>query len=547
MGGIIDKAIPMMEQAGLISQVPNQGQAQQQVRPMGLLFNPDGSYPTDRPLNQTQGQPQQGRFKRPAGYENFLKQFMQKHAQRQQAARGGRMGYAAGGLGTQNWNVAQAMQPRSNNTSNFFSPQQPRGSMGGGGFNLGQKPNNPFSSQPRPSNPLMNNQPRNNPLVNIKNNWGNIGQPRNNFNQPVNNTPINPNPINNTPINPNPINNSEQPPVWTRKPSLIAEDDPFYSSDEYNTVRSYGGPAIDAMYDSPYFGSVSSGTTGSMMDKAYEDYLTRIGTPFESKLPKPIPQFQLPIPGGQNPIIDPGFNMDPVSKLGPNMPIGGQQPNNPGGFMPETTPSNLPPKLIDLIRPGILPNSPVSKFGPQPLPVTQPRLKYNNRDRVPTSLNRMNRLNRADGGSMNVEPISFGQLLGGQAGATVGGQQDQQQHQQQSQQYSNPYSSIGASSGQNTQQQQPQQFDAFSSYANFGAPGYANGGMLDLKGHEMDYRAKGGFVPIGKKERADDVPARLSKNEFVFTADAVRNAGGGNINKGAEKMYRLMKQLEGKF
>ena len=63
---------------------------------------------------------------------------------------------------------------------------------------------------------------------------------------------------------------------------------------------------------------------------------------------------------------------------------------------------------------------------------------------------------------------------------------------------------------------------------------------------ELDYRNTGGFVPIGVKERADDVPAMLSKNEFVFTADAVRGAGNGDINKGAQKMYKTMKQLEGK-
>ena len=63
---------------------------------------------------------------------------------------------------------------------------------------------------------------------------------------------------------------------------------------------------------------------------------------------------------------------------------------------------------------------------------------------------------------------------------------------------------------------------------------------------ELDYRNTGGFVPIGVKEKADDVPAMLSKNEFVFTADAVRNAGGGDINKGAQKMYNLMKSLENK-
>lgn len=61
---------------------------------------------------------------------------------------------------------------------------------------------------------------------------------------------------------------------------------------------------------------------------------------------------------------------------------------------------------------------------------------------------------------------------------------------------------------------------------------------------ELDYRDEGGFVPIGIKEKADDVPAMLSKNEFVFTADAVRNAGDGDVDKGAEKLYKTMKTLE---
>ena len=69
------------------------------------------------------------------------------------------------------------------------------------------------------------------------------------------------------------------------------------------------------------------------------------------------------------------------------------------------------------------------------------------------------------------------------------------------------------------------------------------GGMMDLGGFEKDYR-EGGFVPLGAEERADDVPARLSKNEFVFTAKAVRNAGGGDIDKGAEVMQNMMDNLE---
>ena len=71
----------------------------------------------------------------------------------------------------------------------------------------------------------------------------------------------------------------------------------------------------------------------------------------------------------------------------------------------------------------------------------------------------------------------------------------------------------------------------------------AEGGIMNLGGMEMDLRG-GGFVPLGAKEKADDVPARLSKIEFVMTADAVRAAGGGSVDKGADKMYKLMKGLE---
>ena len=68
--------------------------------------------------------------------------------------------------------------------------------------------------------------------------------------------------------------------------------------------------------------------------------------------------------------------------------------------------------------------------------------------------------------------------------------------------------------------------------------------LIDMGGKEKDYRETGGFVDMGRMEKADDVPARLSKNEFVFTADAVRNAGDGDVDKGAEVMYNMMKNLE---
>ena len=85
--------------------------------------------------------------------------------------------------------------------------------------------------------------------------------------------------------------------------------------------------------------------------------------------------------------------------------------------------------------------------------------------------------------------------------------------------------------------------EMFENKAKGGRVGAEEGGLMNLGGKEMDMRG-GGFIPIGKKERADDVPARLSKNEFVMTADAVRAAGGGSVNKGAKRMYDVMNKLE---
>jgi hypothetical protein len=102
-------------------------------------------------------------------------------------------------------------------------------------------------------------------------------------------------------------------------------------------------------------------------------------------------------------------------------------------------------------------------------------------------------------------------------------------------------------------QQQEQGMQQPMMAANGGRMNYAEGGgimdteqaeMIDMGGMEKDYRNEGGFVAMGGEERADDVPARLSKNEFVFTADAVRNAGGGDIDRGSEVMQNLMDNLE---
>ena len=84
-----------------------------------------------------------------------------------------------------------------------------------------------------------------------------------------------------------------------------------------------------------------------------------------------------------------------------------------------------------------------------------------------------------------------------------------------------------------------------------GTPGDDNG-LMALKTRmnsagvkELDLRDSGGFIPpVGVKEKADDIPAMVSNNEFVMTADAVRGLGNGNVEKGAQRMYDVMKSLE---
>jgi len=79
---------------------------------------------------------------------------------------------------------------------------------------------------------------------------------------------------------------------------------------------------------------------------------------------------------------------------------------------------------------------------------------------------------------------------------------------------------------------------------------FADGGSIPQtnnvpNGMQLDGRG-GGFIPMGARERKDDVPAMLAKNEFVMTADAVRGMGNGDVNQGAQKMYDLMNNLESK-
>jgi hypothetical protein len=108
--------------------------------------------------------------------------------------------------------------------------------------------------------------------------------------------------------------------------------------------------------------------------------------------------------------------------------------------------------------------------------------------------------------------------------------------------FGKPYKELNADELEEFQEEMRRLMNKFMS--NGGRINRAEGGIMDLGGMEKDYRAEGGFVPIGREEKADDVPARLSVNEFVFTADAVRNAGGGDIDKGAQVMENMMRHLE---
>jgi len=86
--------------------------------------------------------------------------------------------------------------------------------------------------------------------------------------------------------------------------------------------------------------------------------------------------------------------------------------------------------------------------------------------------------------------------------------------------------------------------DVIDTFSKKAEGGIMNRNLLNT-GVDKDMRG-GGFIPEGTKEKADDVPARLSKNEFVMTADAVRAAGGGSVNQGAKRMYETMHKLEAK-
>jgi len=155
----------------------------------------------------------------------------------------------------------------------------------------------------------------------------------------------------------------------------------------------------------------------------------------------------------------------------------------------------------------------------------------------------------------NAIPLGIGAATGYALGAPQGENESDEDFAKRQQEEVNPLITYY---GRNLQIKNPyfyQKFGAtnpFETAAQGGIMGYKKGGSMvpparQIEGGilELDARKTGGYIPYGKKERHDDVPAMLAKDEFVFTSKAVKAAGGGDARRGAAKMYALMKQLEG--
>ena len=153
---------------------------------------------------------------------------------------------------------------------------------------------------------------------------------------------------------------------------------------------------------------------------------------------------------------------------------------------------------------------------------------------------------------MGLQPMSFeefraqaiaGMASGGRAGYYAGGQSIPSEYTMEDARKTAMQDKLGGITEVMKQADLYRQGDVGQMYMAQGGP-TQEAGIMDLGGVEKDYRETGGFVPIGKEEKADDVPARLSLNEFVMTADAVRGMGDGDIDQGAERMEDLMETLE---
>jgi hypothetical protein len=157
----------------------------------------------------------------------------------------------------------------------------------------------------------------------------------------------------------------------------------------------------------------------------------------------------------------------------------------------------------------------------------------------------------------NIVPLGIGATAGYALGSPQGKDESDEDFAKRQQQEVNPLLTYY---GRNLNIKNPNfyaQYGATNPFAptmaaNGGIMGYKKGGSMvpparQIEGGviELDARKTGGYIPYGKKERHDDVPAMLAKDEFVFTSRAVKAAGGGDAKRGAAKMYAIMKQLEG--
>ena len=69
--------------------------------------------------------------------------------------------------------------------------------------------------------------------------------------------------------------------------------------------------------------------------------------------------------------------------------------------------------------------------------------------------------------------------------------------------------------------------------------------QMAASGGAMNFPRRTGQIEGPGTGTSDDIPAMLSDGEFVMTAQAVKNAGGGSREQGFRKMYDIMRSFEG--
>ena len=278
-------------------------------------------------------------------------------------------------------------------------------------------------------------------------------------------------------------------------------------------------------------------------------YVEPVVPPAPKAAPIKIEEPDLPI---SKPVQPPGGDVQPMLPVMPDQPGLFPQPSKPDNFIEKVIPQDPPPLMDDLIKLPVEPPRKIIPQDPPPLmddlvrlqpimptlpvePMTDQQILEGFAEFKRQNPDLMNR--PATQAIVNLvlpggTPISFRSG----AGAAALNQYLESIGMGPAQRGNYPTESIGG----------PEKIVGMGGLEKLAGGGMPTGVMTTNKAGvmERDYRDKGGFVPVGIKEKADDVPAMLSKNEFVFTADAVRGAGNGSIEKGAQRMYDTMKKLE---